>query len=195
MRKASPSLPLYVYTMIEFTELNITDDNRYLVIGVRIACEFKDTYLNSITVDNQDTYTGNDGSVDPLYHVEIEGEQKYFRLKLDQFLLGTCLNGIFFVKVTTKGGESNDIPCDWSSSTVTCTVANMYPIYQKGMRYIRELEESCSIPKGFIDFILKLEALELAIKTGNYTLASKYYRMFMKRRKSTDKTGGCNCGK
>lgn len=186
--------------MIEFTELNISDDNQYLVIGVRIKCcdLYKDVYLDSITVDNQDTFAGCNDSSKPLYHVEINGDEKYFRLKLNSFLLGTCLKNLFFVKVTTKGGPCNDIPCDWNKQSIIGTVANMYPIYQKGMNYIREMEKTCSIPSGFIDFILKIEALELALKTGNYTLAAKYYRMFMKgcnRNHNSSSKGGCGCGK
>ena len=43
------------------------------------------------------------------------------------------------------------------------------------MNYIRGIECDCSIPKNFIDFILRLKALELCIKTGNYTKAIKYW--------------------
>lgn len=63
---------------------------------------------------------------------------------------------------------------------------------QKGWGYLRELSNSCGIPKGFIDFILRIKALDMAIETCNYTEAIKYWEMLNKMPTRTT-TNNCGC--
>lgn len=184
--------------IIEFTELRITPDSKYLVIEAKVRDEdyFKDVYIDSITVDNQDTYVSNGGSTTPLFHLELDEDVKYYRLRLNSAMLSASLDGIFFIKAKARGIPLEDTPCGCDGEYTTEVVMNAYPIYKQGMSYIRELENTCSIPSGFADFILKFNALELAIRTCNYTLASKYYNMFLKHYNRTRaNNGGCGCGK
>ena len=58
-------------------------------------------------------------------------------------------------------------------------IFNTNIIYQQSMKYIRSIESNCDIPKQFIDYILRIKALELAL-IGNYLLAIKYWNKFFK---------------
>ncbi len=63
---------------------------------------------------------------------------------------------------------------------------------QKGLGYLKELSNSCVIPKGFIDFILRFKALDIAIETCNYTEAIKYWKM-LNRVPTRTTTNNCGC--
>ena len=63
---------------------------------------------------------------------------------------------------------------------------------QKGWGYLKELSNSCGIPKGFIDFILRIKALDMSIETCNYIEAIKYWKMLNKMSTRTS-TNNCGC--
>ena len=48
------------------------------------------------------------------------------------------------------------------------------------MGYIKEVDNSCEIPKGFIDMFLQLKAIQYAIDSGHYQQAIIYYDRFFK---------------
>jgi len=193
--------------MIHFNELKITSDGQHLIIDVSVLSEvyYKDIFIDSIIIDNQDTYVGSGPSSNPVYSYSVPDivsqiteesrGQKHVRLVLSPIDVEGGLNGLFFVYVRTKGTPSADTPCGMDNITTMGTVTNIYPFYQQAMNYIGEVASNCSIPQNFIDYILKLKALELAVKTGNYPDAIKYYNKFFKGKdKIVVKKGGCSCG-
>jgi len=201
--------------MIHFNELNITPDGKYLIIDVSVLNEkyYKDIYLESIIIDNQDTYVGSGPSTTPVYSYTVPTEgtvrlkrmgktitptynTKHLRLELaPQDLVGNTLEGLFFVYVRVKGTPTSDVPCGLDNVTTMGTVTNVYPFYQQAMQNIGELADRCNPPQGFTDWILKLKALELAIRTGNYPEAIKYYnRFFAGKSNIVIRKGGCGCG-
>lgn len=192
--------------MIHFNELKITPDNKHLIIDVSVSNEsyYDNVYLDSIIVDNQDTYVGTGPSSNPIYEYIVQdtvspvtGESngvKHIRLDLDTIDIEN-LQGLFFVYVRVKGTPSPDTPCGMDNIITMGTVTNMYPFYQQAMNYIGELASNCSVPQNFIDYILRLKGLELAIKTGNYPDAIKYYNKFFNGKESVViRKGGCSCG-
>lgn len=189
----------------EFNELRITPDSKYLIIDVDIPKEkyYKDVYLDSVVIDNQDTYINNGFSSKPIYSYTIPEREydedcplksvKHLRLVLDRHDLGS-LDGIFFIYIRVKGTPSPDTPCGMDHITTMRAVCNIYPYYRQAMGYIKELGKTCSVPQNFIDYILKLQALKLSVKAGDYTGAIKYYNKFLKNLPKFHKKGGCGCG-
>lgn len=187
--------------MIHFNELRITEDNKYLIIDVSVDSDscFDDVTLDTIIVDNQDTYVDNGPSSNPMLSIDVkehytkvltetdceytpiysesqeyecyvkDGKSIRVLVRLDDYNIKST--DILFVYVMSNGTPS----CEVDKSYILGTVVNLYTIYSKAMNYIRGIECDCSIPKNFIDFILRLKALELCIKTGNYTKAIKYW--------------------
>lgn len=182
--------------MIHFNELRVTPDGKHLIIDVRVLNEsyYENVYIDSIIIDTQDTYISNGPSSKSLYSTKLTEENtKNIRLILDTIDLGS-LNNLFFVYVRTKGTPSADTPCGMDNITTMGIVTNMYPFYQQAMNYIGEIADTCSVPQNFIDYILKIKALELAVKTGNYPDAIKYYNKFFKNKEGIIiKKGGCSC--
>lgn len=185
----------------QFNELRITPDSRHLIIDVSIPEEdyYDDVYLDSVLIDNQDTFVNNGVSSKPVYSYIIPDNGgcmkgvKHLRIVLDRYDLGST-DGIFFIYVRVKGMPSPDTPCGMDNITTMRAVSNLYPYYSQAMGYIKELGDTCSVPQNFIDYILKMKALELSVKAGDYTGAIKYYNKFLKNLPRSPKKGGCGCG-
>ena len=123
------------------------------------------------------------------------GNTKNLRLVLNSldFVNQQDLNtGLFFVYVNVRGIPSPDTPCGLDNESTIGIVFNKVDLYRICMGYFRELESTCNIPKGFIDFILRMKGLELSIKTGNYIQAIKYWNKFFKG-KSVTSISNCRC--
>lgn len=191
--------------MIHFNELKITPDGAHLIIDVSVKNEdyYKNVYLDSIVIDNQDTYVGTGPSSNPVYQYSIPDvmsklTQQYVsskHVRLDLTPVDLPLDGLLFVYVRVKGTPAPDTPCGEDNITTLGTVVNVYPFYQQAMNYIGELASNCSIPQNFTDYILKLKGLELAIRTGNYPDAIKYFNKFFKNKSDVViRKGGCGCG-
>lgn len=181
--------------MIHFNELKLDAASKHLIIDVEVLDEpyFEDVYIDSISIDNQYTYVSNRPSSTPVYSYSVSDNQKSLRLELSSFDL--YLDGLLFIYVKTKGNPTMDVPCGMDNTITMGTIINMYPFYQRAMDYIKELSKDCSVPQNFTDYILKLKALELSIKTGNYPIAIDYYKKFFSDCAEPHiNIGGCNCG-
>ena len=119
---------------------------------------------------------------------------KTIRMEINYTELLYNLNqDLLFVYVKIKGTPSVDTPCGMDSITTLGVVSNLYPLYQYTFSYIKELGDTCSIPKNFINYILQYKAFELAIKTGHYTEAIKYWKRFFMGIKDSVITPNCGC--
>lgn len=186
--------------MINFNELKITADGKNLIIDVSVLTGgyYTDVYIDSITIDTQDTYVSSGPSSKTVYTYNVDSEKNLKNVRLvlqntDMTDVGILRDNMFFIYVATKGTPSADIPCGWDSSLTMQAVVDLYSFYQKGMVFIRELNECCDIPKGFIDFILRTKALDLCIKTGNYVQAIKYWNKYFKGKALNNPNTKCNC--
>lgn len=121
---------------------------------------------------------------------------KHIRLNLSAKDLGLSnLNdNIFFVYIVATGIPTPDCPCTMDNKYTMGVAVNMRPIYNMSIKYIKEMESNCSIPKGFIDMILRIKAFELSLKTGNFPTAFKQWDRLFKNKinVSSNKECGCN---
>ena len=167
--------------MVQFNELRIIPNGQKLIIDVSIKDleYYTDVYLDSIQIDTQDSFVESGPSSEVVYTEVIEGDTKSIRLELGTGdLLPTLNDNLFFVYIRTKGTPAVNTPCGMDNITTLGVVSNLYPLYQHAFSYIKELSDTCSIPKNFINYILQYKAFELAIKTGHYTEAIKYWKKF-----------------
>lgn len=176
-------------------------------VSIDESSYFDTVSLDSVVIDTQDTYVSNGPSSTPIYTYKVgekyqqvysspdnsqvltsdlepilveDGlESRRVRLSLDATTLGVQLNNtMFFVYVIATGTPSSDAPVGTTDPMIMGTVVNLYPFYQKSIYYLKGVSCNCEIPKCFIDFILRFKALELCVKTGNYTEAIKYWKKF-----------------
>lgn len=200
--------------MIHFKELKYSRDNKNLIIDAAIdnLDYYKDMIIDSIIIDNQDTYINNGPSSNPIYTYQVtdsyskiyslpeqcncnpvkteddsycfvldNNSKKHVRLEIPLNTLGIDSNkDILFVYVIASGTPAIDTPCGFDNNKIMGTVINLQNIYRSALTSLREIEcsDNCTIPKYFIDFILRYKALELCIRTGNYVQAIKYWKKF-----------------
>lgn len=214
--------------MLHFNELKYSKDNKYIIIDVAVDSQdyYENIVIDSIVIDNQDTYISNGPSSTPIYIYQVldaydktysvpeecscgpvrvnEDESycftygldtmKHVRLELPLDTLGVDLySDILFVYVIATGTPAADTPCGFDNSKIMGTVVNLQGIYNNMLSYIRQVENNCSIPKEFIDSILRFKAIEVGIKTGNYPLVIKYWKKFFSRKKNISVTTNCGC--
>lgn len=188
--------------MVQFNELRITPDDKELIIDVSVKDLdiYTNVYLDYIKIDNQDTFIENGPSDNPIYTYTVEdaaystspnGSIKQCRLTLTNGDVNLS-NDLLFIYVVVKGVPDPSTPCNMDNATTMGVVYNLHNIFQSFMPYIREVEKDCNLPKGFINYILRFKALELAFATGNYTLAIKYWNRFFKD-KLIAQPSTCNC--
>lgn len=214
--------------MIHFNELRYSKDNKYLVIDAAIDSQdyYDDVVINSIIIDNQDTFVANGPSSTPIYTYEVpdtysktystpeecscnpirikEDESycftyglesmKHIRLELplNTLKIDYC-SDILFVYIIATGTPAADTPCGFDDSRIMGTVINLQGVYNDMLLYIKEMESNCSIPREFIDAILKFKAIEMGIKTGNYPLVIKYWKKFFSGKGDVSITKTCGC--
>ena len=200
---------------IHFNELKVTPDSKYLIVDVSVRSEsyYRDVYIKSISIRTDETYNGlsnysqESNHFNPVYseiiedghseYLDTDYKYKHYRWVLEAADMGIeDMNHLFFVTITTEGDIVNSaletLPCGADEHTTMGTTVDLYPYYVQAMQYINELSDNCSIPENFIDFILRLKALDLAIKTGNYNTAIIYFQTFFDRNATI--TGGKDCG-
>lgn len=182
--------------MVQFNELRINPEGTKLIIDVSVKNSeyYEDVYIDTISVDTQSTFTNSGPSSNVACTTTFAGNNKTVRLELGtEDLLPSLLDNMFFVWVKTKGIPTINTPCG-EDNTLTLGVAiALYPLYQQAFGYIKELEKECVTPKGFINFILQLKALQLAVRTGHYTQAIKYWEKFFRGLKKDVVTNKCGC--
>lgn len=211
--------------MLEFNELRITPDNKYLIVDVSVMQDsyYDNVYIGEIIIDTQETFVSNGPSSTPVYtynntisidtdyltpviasdepvlytqdiihgqvyvkndsYYILDNNAKRVRLLLSPSDLGVALDkNMFFVYAIATGTPSKDTPEEFVNIITTGTVVDLYPIYKDTIKYLKELSCECTIPRKFTNMILRYKALELCIKTGNYTQAIKYWNKFFKNR-------------
>lgn len=163
----------------------------------------KPIYTYTVKNDEYDkTYSEPEDCCSPVLEDEddsyclTEGSQqtRYIRMELSEKELGIPLTGsMLFVYVITKGYPSPDTPCGYDNSKAMGVVVNLYPYYQGMMNGVKEINDNCSVPKYFINNILRFKAVELSIKTGNYIQAIKYWKQFFSGSKVRTVQRNCGC--
>nr|DAP80951.1 MAG TPA: hypothetical protein [Crassvirales sp.] len=182
--------------MIQFNELRINPQGTQLIIDVSVidSIYYQNVYLDTISIDTQDTFTESGPSTSTVYKTTISGNSKSTRLELGiSEILPSLLDNMFFVWVKTKGTPSSSTPCGEDNTLTLGVVIALYPLYQQSLNYIKEVENECIIPKKFINFILQLKAFQLSVRTGHYPQAIKYWERFFKDIRKDAVVNKCGC--
>lgn len=182
--------------MVQFNEIQITPDGTQLIVDVSIidSILYEQVYLGSIIIDNQETFVDSGPSTKPIYSIDINKDnpqQKHYRLTLSSKDINLS-NDLLFVYVTVQGIPDPSTPCGLDNYATMQVICNLHELFHVFMGHIREVEQNCEIPKGFINDILRFNALRLALSTGNYMLAIDYWNKFFKDKVSSQSVI-CRC--
>lgn len=184
--------------MIQFNKLEVDPDAGWLMIDVSVIENgyFENVFLDEIIIDTQDTYVEGGPSNNPVYREKITGPTNIKQMQV--LLAGNQIqvpinDTLFIVYIKTKGTPLINTPCGMDKSIGIGVTYNTKNIYNDTMQYLKQIECNCIMPKDFIDRILRVKALDVTIKTGNYTQAVTYYNKFFKGRYSPGYVKTCNC--
>lgn len=106
---------------------------------------------------------------------------------------------LFFVYIKCKHTQSGSIseecmPCILDEKTTLGVTFDENRLYQRVMNYTKDLVKDCSIPTGFMDFILLWKAFEASVETEHYVSAIKFFNMLFDNEKEYKGTvKGCGC--
>jgi hypothetical protein len=180
--------------MIIFDQLRVSDDGKSFLVDVHVntATYFDNVSISAVgifrdtEISETDPVTKDNPKTDKciFYQTYTTVKEVHLVLTLDSFKpfivtnhlpdMSDLSHNIFYVYVFTTG-EPVDAPCDTTGTPVLGVTYDTGKIYDNGMNFVRELADTCSIPSGFIDFILNKEALDIAIGTGHYIPAKDYF--------------------
>lgn len=185
--------------MVIFNECRIDKEGKNLIVDVSVDSlpYYKNVYLESITIDSDKTFIEHGPSSNPIYsNTFVESDKlKNVRLKLNYKELGldNLSDNILFVYIGVGGIPDPNTPCGMDNKYSVAVAVNLRPIYNMAMGYIKELESTCTPPKGLIDMILRLNAFKLSLKTGNFLTAIKQWdKLFKNKRIVSSNKCGCN---
>ena len=181
--------------MIKFTELRVQKERLTIVAEVReIENYYDNVYIDKIIIDTQDTFITSGPSANPIYSVTVDEDVKTFSITLNSTDLGgiDMNRTMFFVYAKAKGIPSPETPCGLDKEYAVGVTFSMCPIYNATMGYVKQIEDSCDIPRDFINAILQLKAIEYSINTKHFVQAIKYYNKFYKNL-NTKAFKSCGC--
>lgn len=158
--------------------------------------QYEYEYINVDTNDENNTLKTNEDCKCSNVYLQDKRGRKNIRLVLTpkDLNLNTFNDNIFFVYINAVRIPSAKTPCGMDNKGALGVAYNMRPIYNMAMSYIKELSDTCQIPKGLIDMILRIKALEFSFKTGNYFEAFNLWnKLFKRKRVVMSHRGGCGC--
>ena len=178
--------------MILFDQLRISDDGKRMYINLHVnnADYFQNIYLDSLIVTTADKVSETSPhlpSEDYIYKKEFTGNEREADLVLqpvdmnEKFSKSSFSSDLFFVYVKVKGTPDPCTPCRLDEEITLGVTFDENLLYQKVMQYTKSLVDDCTIPVGFIDFILLWNAFKASIETEHYIPAIKYYNMLFEK--------------
>lgn len=189
--------------MIKFNEIKIVGDTLQLDIQVNDKLNYQHVYIDEILIDvisntSDSPFAETFQNIIPsekaveVYPLDTDNDIKRIVMDVPLSLLDVIdsTKNLFLIYVKTKGEPDNNCcKIGWSVGVGL----NLKPIYTNALNLLKTLGDNCEIPIGLMDYIFKIEAFDLAIKTGNYTLAIDYWKKFFSKDiyKSINHPCGC----
>lgn len=176
--------------MIIIDQFRISDDGQTMYIDAHVnkAKYFDDVYIGEVTIviDEQLLKYCSSAVTDHYIYKETistdSDKKKEIHLVLNKNLLNENFckkdlsHDMFFLYVTGTGTPASDTPCRLDEKTIIGVTFDYNIIYNNALCYTRKLADTCNVPDDFIDFILKLSALKMAIETEHFTPAIHFFK-------------------
>ena len=168
--------------MIKYNTLKIEGNNLIIDFEVEDKPYYSNVSIEGVRVDTPLTY----GTDTPYY---IYDEDDVTRYEAEIFI-PDVKKELLIITPQVYVALPPDTPCG-ADVIDMAAVYDRNVLLDKGLGYLKELGDTCEISRGFVDFILKRYALDMAIATCNYSMAIKYWKMLTMIKGTTIK--GCGC--
>lgn len=198
--------------MVVFDELRITEDGKYLIINAHLRREIvEQDYANRIdeiwVCDSSEYIEGVPSDANPI-GVKVYSwgspvnERHTVDIKINPNLydgLPTNFKGkLLFVYVNVLTTDEPVLSCGCAKNPAIGVTMDMKLIYDQFMNYINEIlcsENKCntSIPQNFTDFILRYNALLLAMDSKHYLKGIEFFDKWFSKNNNIVTTSNCGC--
>lgn len=192
--------------MAVIEQCRIDPEGKYLIIEacVENLDYYENVYIDKVIIHTDENFPSdkpNDKTCVWPNELTLSSEKKFAEgtkeirlcLTAKDLKLNTLNDNIFFVYIITAGTVYPEPLCGMDHDTVMGVAVNLRPIYNLAMQYVKQLDNSCVIPKGFIDMVLRLKAFDISLKTGNFETAIKYWQSFLTHKIPTVSIKNCGC--
>lgn len=126
----------------------------------------------------------------------ISDDKRYFKLEMEfnRMIPWTYFRDkLYIVRVKTTA-HNCDIPCSKQKGVEFGYAYEETRLYKDGLNMLGVMQDTCDIPRGFIEYYLKMKALEFALKTCHFIHACKYWnKYFYKKNKKGIFPHKCGC--
>lgn len=183
--------------MIQFTELKIhPEDGGYITLKASIQNEsyFDNIVMDSVVIDNQETYNSDGPSDNPVYSITFSDDRRSIDIIIrNNEILGNLLSDLFFVYIKVRGTFASNTPCGLDKVWAMCPILYPYPLYCNMLKLLK-LEEAtpCTSNRAFLDYFMKFKALQFALYTQNGLRAIEYFKL-LKGNVNIVHNNPCNC--
>lgn len=191
--------------MVSINEFVIARDAKYLYLKASIDdmeyfenvfIDYLEFTLHKVVNGAIETSTIELNPDGTLHTESLETEVKNVDLTLTPQDLGLSdfQTPVIEVKVYTKGYPSADTPCGMDEEYVVGITYNESVLYDKGLSFIHQVGQDCTIPDDFINWILSSSAFDLALKSGNMNDALSWWlRLTSNRSNGYSRNSNCGC--
>lgn len=168
--------------MIKYNTLKIEGNNLIIDFEVEDKPYYSNVSIEGVRIDTPLTY----GTDTPYYIYDEDGVTRYEA----EIFIPDVKKELLIITPQVHVALPTDTPCG-ADVIDMAAVYDRNVLLDKGLGYLKELGDTCEISRGFVDFILKRHALDMAIATCNYSMAIKYWKMLTIIKGTTIK--GCGC--
>ena len=210
--------PLFYFIMVVFDELRIDNKGEYLYIGAHLRKDLQDAAVRidevwvcdssnyeegPIPSKAEKVYQYNKSAGDALWTVNLKispegryNDQGYLVNTYDN-LPTTFAGKLLFVYVVVAGIDELTSSCGCASNPSIGVALDMGTIYKQFMKYMNELacSNKCNsrMPQGLTDFILRFNALLLAMDSKHYKKGIEFFNKWFSGKVNEIKSNcGCN---
>lgn len=189
--------------MVRFNELKISYDGNCFTVYLSIdsASYYEERYITNVYIDSDSTFNNSVSPSDKAIHIEMpSGGSRTFRKVFSPAELSKIINTrnfknhMLYVFVEVDGPILGTAPCGSDSDIFLGVAVDWNSLYHGSIPFMKQItRDCCSIPKEFIDYILRMKSLEMALKTGHYTVAKNIWdKFFSKKKRTISSICGCN---
>ena len=193
--------------MLQWNELRITPDGRYLIIDVEVQNLdfYKEIHIETLWMevfDNADNYKSKgkkfyiwrDYATPCLPEEDYKsvGEEGKTYRRIRKFIdIDSIGDNVFFIHATNNDDFASDTPCGAKEISLDGIAYNKRLLYNNAIKLFSK-QCDCTPNDAFIDFILQTKGFELSLELGDYESALKYWDSIVKKNK-TPINRNCGC--
>lgn len=184
--------------MVNFNDLRISPGGKEFFIDAEIApySYYDGMYISRVIIDTEETFNVNGPSSEPFHTVNFDTQDKEQSVYLtaEDLSMDSFTGHMYYVYVMVEGIPDSQTPCGWDNGYSMGVALDWQPIYRIGLNSMKSIVDNCcEMDRNFIDYILRFESFELALRTGQYVLANEKFNQWFKDADNPVVRPPCNC--